>query len=83
MIKIIVGIFLIPIIGWSITRLPLPATLPVELITSVAGAFSWLWALNQIIPIDTLLILFGIFLVVEFSESILHLIFALIKLIKH
>jgi len=83
MIKTIIGIFMIPLVGWGLTLIPLPATLPPELLTTMQTGLSWLWALNQILPVDTLLFLFGIFLVVEFSESILHLIMAMLKLIKH
>jgi len=83
MIKVIIGIFLFPLIGWVLTAIPLPATLPTELFTALESAITWLWALNQIIPIDTALLLFIIMLTINVAEGVINLIFKILHFIKH
>lgn len=82
MVKILVGILLIPLIGWASTQLPLPDTLPGGIHDALFSIINWVWALNQILPMDTLFLLAGIALAVEFSEMIVHLVSFMIKIIK-
>lgn len=82
MIKILIGILLLPIFGWTLTQLPFPTALPTGFHTALTSVLGWVWGLNQVIPIDTLFTLFGIILMIEFIEMILHLVMTIINIVK-
>lgn len=83
MIKLIIGIFLLPLLFWLMTLLPLPASVPNEVVVPLATALGYVWALNQILPIDTLFTLFLIGITLAIMESLLHFGVSIIKLLKH
>jgi len=79
MVRILLGILLIPIIGWAITLVPMPDSLPSAFTDGLTTMFTWLYGLNEAFPIDTVFILGGTALGIDIGLTITKFVLFLIK----